>query len=146
MVQAKRLCVNNVNFVFSSSMGLEDIMIQIQPLICDHIIAVKNDKQVVIFSDKSEFPIGIKYLGYQGDIYYYQSIDDDSKYAIFGEEAANIFFPSDNRKQKRMIIDSTPRENVIETASITHDGLIRRLYEAPSIKPELQVEDVNIDN
>ena len=91
---ADQIILENVHgLAIKSGMTLESIISQLQPLIQNVILCVKNHKSIVIYKDKSEFPLGLRLEKVIDDIFHIRSIVDDDLYIVAGKETASLIFP-----------------------------------------------------
>lgn len=122
--------VRKITLSLENDSTFEDLVSQIQPYVTNRILCVKNGTELIIFKDRENFPLYIKYEGNYGDIYVFRDLHDNS-YSIFGQDAATVFFPRLGDK-------------VYRTASITHGTTTSTIVSTEDSRAELQETIVDI--
>lgn len=122
--------IKKITLTLKNESSFEDLILQIQPYLSDKILCVRNGTELIIFKDRENFPIYIKYSGTQGDIYEFRDLQDNS-YSVFGLDAATVFFPQLGEK-------------VYRTASITHGSKTSTIVSTEDSRAELHETIVDI--
>lgn len=122
--------VRKITLTLKNECTFEDIISQVQPYLNNRILCVKNGTDLIIFKDRENFPLYIKYEGNYGDLYVFRDLQDNS-YSIFGQDAATVFFPRLGEK-------------VYRTASITHGSTTSTIVSTEDSRAELDETTVEI--
>lgn len=114
--------------------NLIDMLSQIQPFILDAIVAVKDGKEIIVYTNVGQFPFGLKHKETKDGIYEFKSLGE-SIYTIFGREAAEIFFPSFREK---IMISSTETSLNRSMPRVEDSGKIITILEPVGVAPKVE--------
>lgn len=130
-MSSDRIILENITrVILFDEMTFEDVIGQIQPLVSNAILAVKDGCELRIFRKREDFPLGVRYEGKsEAEFYSFRSITDDSLYVIFGQQAASIFYPSLSRGTIN--------------ASITTNGVTLSAVSIVSMKAEINEKELS---
>lgn len=125
-----REIVLNLELKFKSGLTFESFISKLQPSVHDAILCVKDGSEVLIFTKREHFPRLLKFEGVVDDVYYYRSEENMSLYAVFGSEAASIFYPKINNRGKTV-------------AKINRSGLVSRAISRSNKTAKLVQSELN---
>ena len=113
---------------------LIDVLSQIQPFISDAIVAIKDNTEIVVYTNTSQFPVGSKHKGTENGVYKFKTLDN-SIITIFGKEAAAVFFPPFREKIKVTSHETTLNKSMTR---VDDNGKIVTIIGPVGVTPEVE--------
>ena len=113
---------------------LVDMLSQIQPFISDAIVAVRDDTEIIVYTNTSQFPVGSKHKSTENEIYKFRTLDG-SIVTIFGREAAAVFFPPFREKITVISTETTLNKSM---PRVEDNGKIVTIMEPVGVAPSIE--------
>jgi hypothetical protein len=100
------------DIVFKNNIDLKQFISQFQ-IHCKKLLCIVNDKILRFYSKKENLPKNLKYIRMEEHNiaeYYFEDLDTNDIYCIFGKNAATIFYPALELKSKPIIVSHSNKE------------------------------------
>jgi len=95
------IVLKNVNITIENNTDIKQFISQFQ-IHCKQLLCVVNDKIIRYYSKKDELPKNIKYLRDNTNEYYFEDLDTQDVYCIYGKISASVFYPILKEKDKEI--------------------------------------------